>query len=448
MTPPRHPNRMLAALLTEADWTATDLARAVNALGTTRGLRLRYDRISVTRWLNGARPRPPVVHLIGQVLSHRLGRRITPRDTGLTDPAAAGALSAVLRGGDPVHRLAALCHADADPTRRGALARAVRATPPPAFTRRGSRPAELPPADPGAPQASAAAPARLEAVAIRTALMGERYGGAHGRPALAGFLATGVVPLLTAPARPAARRSLLTGAAQLTLLLAGRTGETGHPALAQHYYDVALDLAHAAGETGSYAIILRCLSVQAHQLGDHHRAVVLAEGAVDLAGAAVPHAVRAFLHTGRAVVRAGAGRHREAAADLLTAEKHLARATGPEGPFTSYPETALRYQRAEVLSRLGEHKSALGELENSLACRPVDHHKARALLHAQLAHTLLALHEIDAAVDHSFQALRHHRQLAAGSAHGMLPHLARRFVPYQSNPHVRDFRECLRVTVR
>ncbi|MFG2226307.1 hypothetical protein [Streptomyces sp. NPDC048644] len=362
------------------------------------------------------------------------------------DPAA---LSAALRGSDPAHRLAALCHADADPARRAALARAVRATPPPTFTRWDARPPEPTPADPRTPRASAAAPARLEAMAYRTALMGERYGGAHGRSALAGFLATDVAPLLIAPsAHPADRRSLLTCAAQLTLLLAGRTDETGHPALARHYYDIALGLAHAAGEAASYTIILRCLSVQTHQLGDHHRAVALSDEAVDLAGAAVPHAVRAFLHAGRAVVRAAAGQHREAAADLLAAEQHLARTQGPEGPFTSYPETALRYQRAEVLSRLGEHKSALVELENSLACRPADHHKARALLHARLAHTLLALHEIDGAVDHSFQALRHHRQLAAGSAHGMLPRLARRLQPYQSTPHVRDFRECLRATVR
>ncbi|MFI7102590.1 hypothetical protein ACIBK8_24900 [Streptomyces sp. NPDC050161] len=400
MTPPRHPNRMPAAPWAAADRTATDASRAGNA--------------------PGAEPPAP-------------------------DPSA---LSAALRGGDPAHRLAALCHADADPARRAALARAVRATPPPTFTSWDARPPEHTPADPRTPRAPAGTPARLEAMAIRTALMGERHGGAHDRSALAGILARDVAPLLIAPAHPTDRRSLLTCAAQLTLLLAGRTDETGHPALARHYYDIALGLAHAAGETASYTIILRCLSVQTHQLGDHHRAVALSEEAVDLAGAAVPHAVRAFLHAGRAVVRAGAGQRREAAADLLTAEQHLTRAHGPEGPFTSYPETALRYQRAEMLSHLGEHKSALVELENSLACRPADHHKARALLHARLAHTLLALHEIDGAVDHSFQALRHHRQLATGSAHGMLPRLARRFQPYQSNPHVRNFRESLRATAR
>ncbi|MFB6539650.1 hypothetical protein ACFCY8_30020 [Streptomyces noursei] len=447
MTPPRRPNRMLAALLAEADWTATDLARAVNALGASQGVRLRYDRTSVARWLNGARPRPPAGQLIGQALGHRVGRRLTPRDTGFADPdPTGGTLTTVLRGGDPVLRLAALCRAETDAAHRADLARTVLSAPPPSFSGWGSRRPTLPPADLRAPQASAAAPVRLEAVAIHSAHVGERHGGAHGRPALAGYLATEVVPLLTAPAHPAVRRALLTAAAHLTLLLAGRTCETGHPALAQHYYDIALELARAAGDHSSYAIVLRCLSLQAHQLGDHHQALALGEAAIEIAGSAVPSAVRSYLHAGRAVVRAGAGQSRAAAADLLAAEQHLARATGPEGPFTSYPETALRYQRAEVLSCLGEHKAALGELANSLACRPADHHKARTLLHAQLAHTLLALNEVDAAVEHSLHALRHHRQLTAGSVHGTLPRLAQRLAPHQRNPHVKAFRERLRAT--
>ncbi|MEU3711061.1 hypothetical protein [Streptomyces catenulae] len=446
MTLPRHPNRMLAALLTEADWSATDLARAVNTLGAAQGLRLRYDRASVARWLDGARPRPPVAHLVGQVLGQRLGRRVTLQGTGFAEPTpgVAPVLRAALRGGDPVRRLAALCHADADPARRGALAGAALAHPPRLHTGWGGHHPELPPADPRAPRVPASAPARLEAVALRTVLLGERYGGAHGRPALAGFLAAEAVPLLTAPAHPAVRRALFTGAAQLTLLLAGRTGEIGHPALARHYYDVALALARTAGDLTSYTVVLRCLSVQAHQLGRHQEAAALGDTAVDLAGGAVPDAVRAYLHAGRAAVGAGAGRGRGAGADLLAAETRLARATGPEGPFTSYPETALRYQRAEVLSCLGDHRGALRELERSLACRPADHHKARALLHARIADSLLTLDEIDGAADHALRALRHHRQLAAGSAHGTLPGLARRLAPHQGNPRVREFREALR----
>ncbi|MEU9121575.1 hypothetical protein AB0C96_17240 [Streptomyces sp. NPDC048506] len=445
----RRPNRVLAALLAEADWSAGDLARAVNALGTTHGLRLRYDRTSVAHWLQGSRPRRPVVELVAQALGRRIGRRLSPADAGFTDPEESGdAVAAVLRSDDPVRRLTTLCRADADPTRRARLARSVISAPPPVLSGwEAQPPSVLRTPDSGRP-ASAADAARLETMAACSALMGEKYGGAHGRSALALSLSEDVVPLLSAPATPAVRRSLRTGAAHLTLLLAAKTSEVGHAALAQHYYNVALGLARAAEDRDCYAITLRCLSVQALRLGDPRQALALGEAALDVAGSAAPPAVRAFLHAGRAVVRAGAGQDRPSARDLLAAEQHHSRATGPEGPFTSYPEAALRYQRAHVLARLGDHDGAAAELRHSLAGRPSSHHRARALLHAQLAHALLAGNEVEAAVDHCFHALRHYQQLATGSVHGALPRLVQRLAPFERNPRVREFRDRLRATPR
>ncbi|MEV0372901.1 hypothetical protein AB0I10_24275 [Streptomyces sp. NPDC050636] len=440
----KSPNRLLAALLVEAAWSAADLSRAVNALGTAHGLQLRYDRTSVAHWLNGSRPRPPVADLVRQALSRRIGRTLTTADTGFDEPEEAGdAVMAILKRNDPVRRLTALCRADIDPTRHALLARSVHSALPPILTVWEKRSQTVPQTIGNGRQASSADAARLETTASILALMGEKYGGAHGRSALALYLSEDVVPLLTAPARPEVRRALLTGAAHLTLLLAAMTSDVGHPALAQHYYHVALELAHAAEERGAYAIALRCLSMQARRLGDHRQAVALGEAALSVAGSAVPHATRAFLHAGRAVVHAGVGQRRASSADLAAAEKHLAQATGPEGPFTSYPQSALRYQRAEVLSLLGDHKAAAAELECSLGSRPADHHKARALLHAQLAHTLLDTNEVEAAVGSCFRFLEHYEQLATGSVHGALPRLIQRLAPYRRNPRVRSFQERL-----
>lgn len=446
----KSPNRLLAALLVEADWSAADLSRAVNALGTAHGLHLRYDRTSVAHWLNGSRPRPPVVDLVGQAMSRRIGRTLTTADTGFDEPEEAGdAVTAILKRNDPVRRLAALCRADIDPTRHALLARAVPSALPPVLTLWETRSPTVPQtvgggSVAGGRQASSADAARLETTASILALMAEKYGGAHGRSALAVYLSEDVVPLLTAPARPEVRRALLTGAAHLTLLLAAMTSDVGHPALAQHYYNVALELAHAAEERGAYAIALRCLSMQAHRLGDHRQAIALGEAALGVAASSVPHATRAFLHAGRAVVHAGIGQNRASSADLTAAERHLAQATGPEGPFTSYPQTALRYQRAEVLSLLGDHETAAAELECSLGSRPADHHKARALLYAQLAHSLLASNEVEAAVGNCFRFLEHYEQLATGSVHGTLPRLVQRLAPYRRNPRVKSFHDRLR----
>ncbi|GAA3690665.1 hypothetical protein GCM10022267_91330 [Lentzea roselyniae] len=79
----RVPNVALRLLLAEAGWFGEALVRKVNELGAEAGLPLRYQRASVTQWLSGAKPRPPVSQLVAEGLSRALGRRVTVDDTGL-----------------------------------------------------------------------------------------------------------------------------------------------------------------------------------------------------------------------------------------------------------------------------------------------------------------------------------------------------------------------------
>ncbi|MFI9024339.1 hypothetical protein [Streptomyces sp. NPDC053560] len=439
-------NHLLRALLTEAGWSAADLSRAVNALGDLHGMSLRYDRTAVAHWLAGSRPRPEVAGLVAQALSRHVGRLVTSADTGLVSTGGAGMpVASVLTVREPVKRLGLLCRMDSEPAGRAVLDRSVVCAVPPALPRWGTGPRLACPAGRGRRRATEADADRLETMAAFTALMCERYGGAHGRSALALFLAEDVTTLLTAPARPPVRRAVLTGAGHLTLLLGNMTYEVGRPALAQQYHTLALEFAHAAEDRAAYTITLRCMSLQAHRLGDRRQAVAWGNAAVELADADVPHAVRAFAHAGRAVVRAGGG-SRRAVADLTAAERHLARATGAEGAFTSYPEAALRYQRAEALSLLGDRAEGRAELEASLTRRPADHHRARALLHARLARALLADHEVEAAVAHAHDFLDHYQRLARGSAHGVPGSLLREFTPYRRIASAKALRERLRAT--
>ena len=82
-TPPRTPNRQLAALIAEAGFSHAGLARRVDQLGLEHGLDLRYDKTSVTRWLRGQRPRGTTPALIAEVFTRRLGRRLSAQDLGL-----------------------------------------------------------------------------------------------------------------------------------------------------------------------------------------------------------------------------------------------------------------------------------------------------------------------------------------------------------------------------
>ncbi|NYI06987.1 regulator [Allostreptomyces psammosilenae] len=81
----RRGNRQLAALIEEAGFSHTGLARRVDQVGAEHGLDLRYDKTSVTRWLRGQQPRGAAPAIIAEVFSRRLGRRVSPQDLGFGD---------------------------------------------------------------------------------------------------------------------------------------------------------------------------------------------------------------------------------------------------------------------------------------------------------------------------------------------------------------------------
>lgn len=52
----RMPNAALLGLLDQARWSRTQLAQAVNRVGSEAGLELRYDQSAVSHWLSGTMP--------------------------------------------------------------------------------------------------------------------------------------------------------------------------------------------------------------------------------------------------------------------------------------------------------------------------------------------------------------------------------------------------------
>ncbi|MCM1965104.1 hypothetical protein [Streptomyces sp. G1] len=430
---PKVPNGQLAALLTEADWSSGELAKVVNALGNAQGLALRYDRTSVAHWLSGSRPKDPVPHLVAATFTQRLGRLVSPWNTGLTSapdpmqPAVAG-------GVDAMHQLIELCRNDVDPARRALITES-----PYAIT-------GVPPLDrlqAGGPLAEAAFPAQRRTTAADVAILSEvvetfasfarRFGGKHARIALAGYIAEDVGRLLTRPAPDHVRRELLTCTAQLTHLLGNMTSDSGQAGLSQHYYNLALDLAAQAGDRRQYAITLRALSTQALHLGHYRHAHDLADAAVDIAGTAADGAVGAYVLVQRALVRSY-GQHRLARADLTEAERRYTPTGSPHGAFTGYPRSALEYQRGAILDALGDHTAAQSAWEASLAHRPDDQHRPLALTHARMAEALLRQGHLDAACSHWDTFLGHYPYLHSTYARRALARLCQYVGPYQRHP--------------
>ncbi|MFC7308927.1 hypothetical protein ACFQVC_32550 [Streptomyces monticola] len=434
MSRQHRPNRQLAALLAEADWSAGDLARAVNTLGNAQGLALRYDRTAVAHWLTGTRPRPPVPDLMAAAFTERLSRLITPADLTpdarslrTPTPLAPTALGEAAT----VRHLSVLCRQDTDPARRAFLAQTgytlialpLVAWNPPAPGRTSKQPA--------LGQVHASDVQALQEMAGFFASLRQRYGGGHARTTLAEYIADDAAPLLTAPAPHRLRGEVLTGAAQLVYLLAEMSADDGLPGPAQRYFHLALSLARHAGNRRQYAITLRATAAQAGQLGHHTYSHQLADTALDAAGPHADGAVRSFLLTERALTHAQQGQRGHAIQDLTAAEHHHDRSTSPTGPFATYPEAGLHYQRAQVLAALGEHTETLTALRGSLRARPSQEHRPVAVTHAQLAEHLLHIGHIEAACPHAHRFLDHYPHLHSALADQALSRLTARLKPHR-----------------
>ncbi|MGD3109935.1 hypothetical protein [Streptomyces sp. YGL11-2] len=448
--PPRHPNLRLAALLSETNWSAGKLARAVNGLGAAQGLRLRYDRTSVAHWLAGSRPRPPVPHLVAETFSRHLGRPISAEETGLSRRPASGApLPARPEKANAVHQLLTLCRQETDPERRGFLVRSLYSLsdrPLPAWDPSPPRHGSEPPP----PPRQTVVPADAETLQELThtfEYLSERHGGTHVRLALICYLAGSTRPLLAGPAPRSLHRDLLTGTAQLTHLLATMTADAGHPGLAQRYFHIALALSRQAAHRVLYAITLRAMSRHALQLGYHSHAGDLARAAVHTAGPRAFPAAKAYLLAQRAVIHAHERRPRLALADLAAAERHHEQATSPAGPFSSYARPSLNYQQAHTLQLLGDRESALVSLR-AATHRDPDRRRSYALTQARLAETLLEAGHLEAACSHWHTFLDHYPHLHSAQVERALGRLREDLRCFPRQPRATALRERARTLAR
>ncbi|MGW4728511.1 tetratricopeptide repeat protein [Streptomyces shenzhenensis] len=421
-------------MLTEADWTAGDLARAVNFLGRAQSLTLRYDRTSVAHWIAGSRPRSPVPELVAAALSRRTGRLITPEATGLATASEHDdwLMSPETAQSSPTRYLVDIAHADTDPYRRAFLTRSAytltavvlhdwslpRTTPPTRGRRATTADVEI-----------------LQEMVHLVADRAEHRGGGHGRSALAAYLADDVSRVLALSASAPVRRDLLAACAELTHLLAQITDDAGYPGLAQRYFHTALGLAGEAGHRTLYAITLRAMSAQALRMHQYKYAAELAEGALQTVGTDAGHAVMAFLLSQRAVAHSHGGEQRLALKDLTDAETRHGQATSPSGPFTAYPRAGLDYQRAQALMRLGRRADAVVAFQDCLRHRSPAHRRSQALTQARLAELLLEGGHVEQACVHWNLFLDHYPHIRSN-------HMDEAFIRLRSalRPHRRQRR--------
>jgi tetratricopeptide (TPR) repeat protein len=180
--------------------------------------------------------------------------------------------------------------------------------------------------------------------------------------------------------------------------------DLGDVAAAWSYHEVAKD---AGRETGSALALAHTLAQQAYvlvELGKHAEARLLAEHAVEVGGRTVPAVLVAWL---RAVVgevaavcgdETGSRRNFEKAARLLPADP-----VDPDVPYIMLDAYHLARWQGTALARLGDLE-AIVQLNYALTGMDPTFVRAKAQLHIELAHSLIAAHHQDEAARHLEQA--------------------------------------------
>ena len=427
----RVPNIALSPLVAETGRTYSQLARAVNRLGTSTGLALRYDASAVAHWLTGTQPRLRVRRLVLEVLSGRLNRPITAVEAGF--PANSGDLEPV--SGDTVESLVDLGRADMDPTRRALLEGGLYsvALAIPAWHEVIGRTHRV---RTGGGRVGMAEAATVQAMADELSSLDDKFGGGAVRPMAAAYLVNTVAVFLQADASHQARKALLSAAADLAYLTGWMAVDETQNGIAQRYYLQALKLAGAAEDHLTYCTALRGMSVQAVQLGHGQKALDLANAAAEAAPEAGPR-MRAFIAGQQAHATAQTGDRHAAFRYLTEAERELDRATSGASAFGSYDGAALHFHTSHVRYELGDLAGSIASMKQANHIREPGYRRSRAIATATIAEREFKVGHLEAACTTWGKFLDDYQHVTSGRCDRHLESMRRNLRPHNGNRMVK-----------
>ncbi|RJL23216.1 transcriptional regulator [Bailinhaonella thermotolerans] len=436
-----------------AGYTAYALAAEVADLAGQRGHpQVRPDGSRVGHWLrDGERPRPPVPELVADLLSDRVGRRLSPADLGWEDGVVTP-LTAAGWGAEPTAAaLGRLIDADLRGATSGETEVAAGELLAHLQTWAIDAPAPLPTRREGGRRIGSSDVRRIEQVTDVFRALDNRQGGGASRLAVAGQLADVVA---------VARDGIYTdrvGAELFRALgdLAGVAGWMAHDAgcypRAVEYLGLAVHAARLGGDRPLGAHLLQCLARVYGYRGDPDTA----RECIDLALYGVRRervpVVRAGLHALAGRFAAMLGQER----DTLEA---LARALGEFDPGAgTVPPYAAYLDQAELSSTVGEVRLFLARstgdrahlgpavelLRTAAELRAEERIRSRVFDWIGLARGWFAAGDLDGACAAADQALRLAGGLDSARVAGRLRDLERESRPYQAQAPVAELRERL-----
>jgi hypothetical protein len=408
------------------------LARKVNVVGAELGLRLHYDKTSVSHWLKGSVPKPEARPAVVEALSRLLGRPVTSAEVGWEAGPA--------EEHDVVTGVIDLSRADMDPSRRGVL-------------RAGMYAATL-----GVPQFEDVA-GRIEAVAAgRTVRIGtsdvetvrrmtdkvaeilDEIGAGHARPMAAAFLTNTVGTYLKASGPEPVKQDMRAAASDLVYLTGWMAMYEDAQGLGQQYYLKALKLAGAAEDHVTYCRTLRGMSLQASHLGYGPKALELADSAAEAAPKAGPRLV-AFLRGQQAHASAMVGDRRTAFARLNETETALAQADNRRDAVGGYDEAAYHFHEAHVMWSLGDGEGSIRALRRSNRARSPQERQGRLHCLGVIAERQFRMRHVEAATATWSEFLDEHVTISSARGDEHLKTMLKALPAYRSVAGVKELEE-------
>ncbi|UXY27560.1 sporulation protein [Streptomyces sp. HUAS TT20] len=401
----REPNAQLIAVMDEAKVSHKGLAKRMAEEANRRGLEqgAGTTHISVGRWRAGAGIRPETAALMADVLSAKLGRRITPGDLGFFDHTTATAPEPIGYPStvpDVLSVLDGLTHEHADTPGSDKLIIADADLSSAVLSWMIARPDGV--------HADSAAPQRVgmrDVRAIREAAglfmqLDFKYGGGHGHKALRHYFREDVLPLLNASYSEKVGNALFGAAAEISQLLAWTAYDVGNHRLAHRYLTSTLRLSQVIDDRMFGARILGNLSHQANYLGNHAQAIQLARAAVEGAkGRATPRAMANYSAM-EARALSNAGDHARAGRAMNEAERHFEHADTSDDPawLSYFDEAELMGELCHCFRDLKMRREAVLQAQRAVDSTDPKYARTLGFCRMVLAQSQLLNSELEAAV--------------------------------------------------
>jgi tetratricopeptide (TPR) repeat protein len=444
----REPNERLQALISEANCSNVGLARRVNLRGAERGLDLRYDKTSVSRWLRGQQPRGMTPLIITEVLGDKLGRLVSVEEIGMMGSRqqhlVATGLTFVADLRDAVDQACDLWQWDAN--RRnflsgsGVLVSALLG--PSRDWLIAATDTEVSHA--GGEQVRKADTELLVRATQDLADLDHRYGSGHVRPIAVHCLNSVVSALLKGSYGESEGRELCAATARLAELVGYMALDDGKVGLAQRYYVQALRLSQAAGDRsfGGYVMAVG-MGHLAAEVGFPREVVQLARAAQEGARGHATPTVQASLYAAEARGHALMGDN--PAYDLAAgrAIEALERADHDSDPtwIARFDTAYLADELAHCYVDLQRPQPAAHKAQEALTGHPPHRVRRRSIDLLLLATAHLQAHRMEEACSAAEEALKLISNLRSNLSIRYLKNFQDRLIPFMRVAAARDFGE-------